>query len=329
MLAVINLLTGDFLINTQSEESLDKILLPGKPFDRQLVAAEFEPVKPHWASQSGCDSEGLWVEFEQLGNTYRVYFPQWEGELGYDNAGLYSDLIIKGIIQRCRWLPPGIFVMGSPSSEKKRHDSETQHQVTLTQGFWLADSACTQALWKAVMGDNPAFFTTNENNPVEQVSWDDVQNFIKKLNILIPGLGIQLPTEAQWEYACRAGTATPFSFGETITSEQVNYDGNVPYADGKKNGCREKTVEVKSLPANSWGLYEMHGNVWEWCVDWYDDFSVIPVIDPLGSDTGSSRVLRGGSWSNYGWRTRSANRGWYAPVNRDNYIGFRFVVGQA
>ena len=329
MLAVINLLTGDFLINTKSEESLDKILLPGKPIGRQLVEAEFDLIKPHWVSQRGRDSEGLWLEFEQLGNTCRVYLPQWDGELGYDKVGLYSDIIIKDITQRCRWIPPGIFSMGSPSSEKKRHDSETQHQVTFTQGFWLADSACTQALWKAVMGDNPAFFTKNENNPVEQVSWDDVQNFIKKLNILIPGLGIQLPTEAQWEYACRAGTVTPFSFGETITPEQVNYDGNVPYADGKKGGCREKTVEVKSLPANSWGLYEMHGNVWEWCADWYDDFSVIPVIDPPGSDTGSSRVLRGGSWSNYGWRTRSANRGWYAPVNRDNYIGFRFVVGQA
>jgi hypothetical protein len=226
MLADMNLLTGDFLINTKSEELLGKILLPPKPLDRQLVEAEFEPIKPYWAAQSGRDSEGL-----------------------------YSDLIIKGITQRCRWLPPGIFNMGSPSYEKNRHDSETQHQVTLTQGFWLADTTCTQALWKAVMGDNPAFFTENANNPVEQVSWDDVLNFIKQLNILIPGLGAQLPTEAQWEYACRAGTVTPFSFGENITPEQVNYDDNVPYAEGKKGWCREKTVAVKSLPANPWGLF--------------------------------------------------------------------------
>ena len=114
-------------------------------------------------------------------------------------------------------------------------------------------------------------------------------------------MGAQLPTEAQWEYACRAGTVTPFSFGETITPERVNYDGTMPYAEGKKGGCQEKTVAVKALPANPWGLYEMHGNVWEWCADWYDDLSVMPIIDPLGSDTGSSRVLRGGSWSNYGW----------------------------
>ena len=286
-----------------------------------------EPDNPSWASHSGHDSKGLWVEFEQLGNSCRVYLPKWAGKLEHDKIGLFTDLAIKGVAQRCRWIPSGVFCMGSPSSEKERHDNEIQHQVTLSQGFWLADTACTQALWMAVMGDNPAFFTENENNPVEQVSWDDVRNFIKQLNILTSGLGAQLPTEAQWEYACRAGTATPFSFGETITPDQVNYDGNIPYANEKKGRCREKTVAVKSLPANPWGLYEMHGNVWEWCSDWFDDFFDKPIIDPIGSDTGSSRVLRGGSWSNHGWRTRSANRGWYAPVNRDNYIGFRFVVG--
>ena len=288
-----------------------------------------ELISPGWATQVGRDPEGIWVEFEQRGKTWRIYKPEWAGKLDHDHYGLFTDLTIKAVTQRYRWIPPGVFCMGSPLSEKERHDNENQHEVTLSNGFWLADTACTQALWKAVMGDNPAFFTENENNPVEQVSWDDVQNFIKKLNILIPGLGAQLPTEAQWEYACRAGTTTPFSFGETITSEQVNYDGNVPYANRKKSGCRERTVAVRSLPANPWGLYEMHGNVWEWCADWYDDYPTMPVSDPTGSETGSCRVLRGGSWSNHGWRTRSANRGWYAPVNRDNYIGFRIVVGQA
>ena len=251
------------------------------------------------------------------------------GELDHDNIGLFTDLVIKGITQRCRWMPPGTFRMGSPTSEKERYYNETQHQVTLTQGYWLADTACTQALWQAVMGENPSCFRDNENNPVEMVSWNDVQKFIKQLNRLIPGLAAQLPTEAQWEYACRAGTITPFSFGNNITPEQVNYDGNTPYADGKKGLYRMETVPVKSLPASPWGLYEMHGNVWEWCADWYDDYPETPVNDPSGSETGSSRVLRGGSWSNYGWRTRSANRGWYTPVNLDYYIGFRFVLGQA
>lgn len=288
-----------------------------------------ELINPDWASQVGLDPEGSWVEFEQLGKTWRVYRPEWAAELDHGTYGLFTDLTLKAVTQRYRWIPPGVFYMGSPLSEKERHDNENQHQVTISKGFWLADTVCTQALWKTVVGDNPAFFTENENNPVEQVSWDDVQNFIKKLNILIPGLGAQLPTEAQWEYACRAGTTTPFSFGENITPELVNYDSNRPYAEGKKGGCRERTVAVKSLPANPWGLYEMHGNVWEWCSDWYDDYPTMPVSDPTGSETGSCRVLRGGSWSNHGWRTRSANRGWYAPVNRDNYIGFRIVVGQA
>ena len=322
---LLNLLTGDFRIDINFEDLLDTALLPAGSRDRHMLNTE--PDNPSWASDGGLDSKGLWVEFEQLGNTCRAYLPKWAGKLEHDKIGLFTDLAIKGVTQRCRWIPPGIFWMGSPSSEKERHDNEIQHQVTLSQGFWLADTVCTQALWKAVMGDNPAFFTENENNPVEQVSWDDVRNFIKQLNILTSGLDAQLPTEAQWEYACRSGTATPFSFGETITPDQVNFDGNIPYASGKKGRCREKTVAVKSLPANPWGLYEMHGNVWEWCADWYDDFFEMPIIDPIGSDTGSSRVLRGGSWSNHGWRTRSANRGWYAPVNRDNYIGFRFVVG--
>ena len=290
---------------------------------------KFWLAKPDWATCIGRDSNGLWIEFEQHSKIWRVYWPEWGGKLDHDNIGLFTDLIIKGITQRCRWIPPGTFRMGSPTSEKERYDNESQHQATLTHGYWLADTACTQALWHAVMGTNPAFFLDNENNPVEQVSWDDVQIFIKKLNTQIPGLAAQLPTEAQWEYACRAGTTTPFSFGKNITPEQVNYDGNHPYAEGKKGVYRGTTVPVKSLPTNPWGLYEMHGNVWEWCADWYDDYPETPVTDPTGSETGSSRVLRGGSWSNFGWRTRSANRGLYAPVNRDNYIGFRFAPGQA
>lgn len=286
-------------------------------------------IKPAWASHIGLDSEGLWVEFDLLGKTRRVHKPQWASEFQHDQAGLYADALIKGLTQRFRWIPPGNFDMGSPLSEKERQDNENQHQVSLTRGFWLADTACTQALWRAVMGNNPAFFTDNKNNPVEQISWDDVQIFIRQLNTLAPGLNAQLPTEAQWEYACRAGTTTPFSFGENITPDLANYDGNAPYVGGKKEGCREKTIAVKSLPANPWGLYEMHGNVWEWCADWYDDHPATPATtDPAGSETGSSRVLRGGSWSNRGWRLRSANRGWYAPVNRDNYIGFRFTAGQ-
>lgn len=257
--------------------------------------------------------------------------PAWAKTMGDDGYGRYADVDVKGVIQRFRWITPGKFLMGSPPSEKERQDNETQHEVTLTQGFWLADTACTQALWKTVMGNNPSHFTSifrnTANNPVEQVSWDDVQGFIRTLNGMVSGLKAQLPTEAQWEYACRAGTTTPFSFGENITHEQVNYDGNYPYAGGQKGLYREKIVPVKSLPLNPWGLYEMHGNVWEWCRDWYGSYPAEPVRNPESSQTDALRVVRGGSWSNSGRNVRSAIRFRGAPDGRDDRIGFRLALG--
>ncbi len=261
-----------------------------------------------------------------------------ENSIGFDDYGLYADLTLLGITQRFRWLEPGQFLMGSPADELEREwagisgweGSETQHQVTLSQGFWLADTTVTQAFWQAVMGNNPSNFKDDPNNPVEQVSWQDAQEFISKLNSYFPGLQSQLPSEAQWEYACRAGTTTPFSFGENITPEQVNYNGNYPYADGKKGLYREKTIAVKSLPANPWGLYEMHGNVWEWCQDvWRQEISAGPVIDPLytDDDEAAPRVIRGGSWYYYGWLMRSAIRFRNTPVNRGNNLGFRLALG--
>ncbi len=172
-------------------------------------------------------------------------------------------------------------------------------------------------------------FKDNPHNPVEQVSWDDTQHFIAELNQRIAGLQARLPTEAEWEYACRAGTTTPFSFGENITPEQVNYDGEYPYAGGEKGLNRERTVPVGSLPPNPWGLYEMHGNVWEWCEDWYGEYPNEPQIDPHGPEEGVYRVLRGGSWIGYGRYARSAHRHRYGPDYRYDYIGFRLALGQA
>jgi formylglycine-generating enzyme len=155
-----------------------------------------------------------------------------------------------------------------------------------------------------------------------------VQGFVARLNRLVPGLEVRLPTEAQWEYACRAGKTTPFSFGENITPEQVNYNGEYPYAGGKKGLNRGKTVPVKSLPSNPWGLYEMHGNVWEWCADWFGDYPAGSVVDPDGPSSGTYRVLRGSSWIRRGRFARSAYRHWYEPDNRDYSIGFRLSLGQ-
>ena len=255
--------------------------------------------------------------------------PAWADSFGRDQYGLYADLNIKGITQRFRWINPGTFLMGSPESEPERiAKHEVQHPVTLTQGFWLADTTVTQALWQVVMGNNPSRFKNDSNNPVEQVNWNDSQGFLKRLNALITGLPAKLPTEAQWEYACRAGTTSPFSFGNNITPKKVNYNGNYPYADGKKGLNRQKTVPVKSLPANPWGLYEMHGNVWEWCQDgWQPEMSAEPTVDPEGLDAGTARVLRGGSWFDNGGHCRSADRYRHDPADRINGIGFRLSLG--
>ena len=233
------------------------------------------------------------------------------------------------VTQRLRWIEPGVFLMGSPESEAGRYENEgPQHEVTISHGFWLFDTPCTQALWETVMdGENPSSFKSPDR-PVERVSWDDVQQFLKRINALVPGLELVLPTEAQWEYACRAGTTTPFSFGGNITPEQVNYNGNYPYSDGERGVYRQKTVPVASLPANPWGLYEMHGNVWEWCADGHRTYTADGVTDPVGL-AGLYRVLRGGAWYDDARLVRCAYRFALDPGSRDFSFGFRCARVQA
>ncbi len=283
-----------------------------------------EAVNPHIQSIQKLQAS---TESNILTNiTSDIAIPQWASHSGEDQYGLYADLDVNGVIQRSRLIRAGTFWMGSPQDEVDRLDRETRHQVTLTKGYWLADSACSQALWQQVMGSNPSNFKA-KNNPVEQVSWDDIQDFCQALNNQVAGLNACLPTEAEWEYACRAGTQTPFPFGENITPEQVNYNGNYPYAKAEKGLYREKTGELKSLPANPWGLYEMHGNVCEWCQDYYGAYSEDKAIDPTGVSRGTHRVLRGGGWIFHGQHVRSAYRHNLTPDYRRNNIGFRFSLG--
>ena len=265
------------------------------------------PFPPPFASAWGDDGHGLWAAVEL----------SCDGESG-------------PLVQRLRWIEPGTFLMGSPEDEPERSDDEgPRHAVTLTRGFWLADSACTQALWQAVMGTDPSSFKGDPQRPVEQVSWHEVQKFLRKLESLVPGCEAALPTEAQWEYACRAGTDTPFSFGTQITPEQVNYHGDYPYAGGEKGLARGETVAVKTLPANAWGLYEMHGNVWEWCADGLRDYDGQAEDDPQGPVLEGSNgrfAVRGGSWvSGAGW-ARSAYRGAARPDFPHNFLGFRLCL---
>ena len=267
---------------------------------------------------------------EQRSFWERAEPPTFANAWGVDEFGAWFEFSIDGpdgpVTQRMRWIEPGRFLMGSPDKEKGRdEDKGPQHEVTIGKGYWLFDTACTQALWTAVMGSNPSQFK-GEDRPVEQVSWNDANKFIEKLNARIPGLNLSLPSEAQWEYACRAGTTTPFSFGEDITPDQVNYDGNYPYRKGTKGLFRRETVAAGSLPANPWGLYDMHGNVWEWCADaWHGNYEGAPSNGSVweSEDRAARRVLRGGSWDGSAQRVRSAYRSRNVPDDRFNIIGFR------
>lgn len=266
--------------------------------------------------------------FEVISDYERLYFaswqrPAWADVLGRDQYGLFMDLVFKNIPQRFRYIPPQTFLMGSPEDEEGRISNETQHSVTLTQGYWLADTTVTQALWQAVMGKNPSHFQ-GEQLPVEQVSWEDAHAFIQALSQAFPALIIRLPTEAEWECACRAGTTTAFAFGgkAELNLGRVNYSGTWDEWD-----VGSETEPVKSYPPNAWGLYEMHGNVWEWCEDWYaSDYGAEPQADPRGAGSGD-RVLRGGSWYDDGQNLRSAFRSNYTPDYRSRIIGFRLALG--
>ena len=250
----------------------------------------------------------------------------WADARGVDEIGPWADFSLGGVTQRMRWIWPGEFTMGSPEGEVDRIDNETLHPVLLTTGYWLAETACTQALWEAVMGQNPSRFSGAER-PVEQVSWEDVMGFLARLAERRPGLAPRLPTEAEWEHACRGGRDTPFGLGANLTTDQVNYDGDYPYAGAPKGQNRGETVPVKQLAANDWGLYQMHGNVWEWCSDCYGDYGDGLAIDHRGAATGVQRVCRGGSWIYRAERCRSAQRVDRQPDERNHNLGFRLARG--
>ncbi|MBN1837268.1 MAG: formylglycine-generating enzyme family protein [Spirochaetales bacterium] len=220
-----------------------------------------------------------------------------------------------GVVMEFVRIEPGTFVMGSPDGEEGRDNDEgPQTRVTLTKPFYLGKYEVTQAQWEAVMGSNPSQFKQGGRYPVEQVSWDDCQEFIKRLNARHPGRGFRLPTEAEWEYACRAGTAGA-RYG--ALNGVAWYDGN--------SGSATHPVGEKS--ANAWGLHDMLGNVWEWCGDWYAD--TLPggsVTDPVGPGSGSFRVLRGGSWINVAGVYRAALRGTLDPGDRYFNLGLRLAI---
>ena len=207
-------------------------------------------------------------------------------------------------------IPAGKFMMGSPESVVGRKDNEMHHEVTLTKPFYIGKYEVTQEQWQAVMGNNPSF-SKGAKLPVNKLSWNDCQQFIKKINSKTKS-GYRLPTEAEWEYACRAGTVTAYSYGDNITKSDANFDGSI--------------VKVGGYKPNTFGLYDMHGNVWEWCEDWYGDYPAGSVTDPKGPGTGISRVLRGESYLERKSIARSSLRHSDTPTGRYyGNVGFRLV----
>ena len=228
-------------------------------------------------------------------------------------------------------IPGGTFKMGSPKDEPNRRKKEMEHQVTIRQAFYMQTTEVTVKQWRAVMGKRFFFKKKGTDHmPVVKVSWQDCIDFIEKLNALNEGV-YRLPTEAEWEYACRAGTTLAYAWGKTIDCKDAMYGNNTLKMDVCENYVKSKGLPtdqpapVRSYKPNVWGLYDMGGNVWEWCRDWYGPYGKEAVVDPRGPGSGIDRVRRGGSWYGPGSRCRCANRNLSNPANRYQTTGFRLV----
>lgn len=247
-------------------------------------------------------------------------FPEpWATAYGQDRYGLWQSLDIDDVELRMRWIPPGAFLMGDDTDFSNK-DEQPVTQIRIEYGFWMAETVTTQALWQAIMNNNPSDFKKSEVHrqlPVESISYVDIQEFLLRLHS-ISGVNFILPSEAQWEYACRAGTIYQYWWGNGINSKQANYGRDLD---------EKGTVNVLEYKANPWGLFQMHGNVWEFCADVWNsnhkgaDRKGLPRYGPIDAP----RVCRGGSWINRGSALRSASRNSYRDGNRR--LGFRLARG--
>ena len=222
---------------------------------------------------------------------------------------------------------PGSFMMGSTEGESGRNDDEYLHRVTISQLFYISQHEVTQAEWGRVMRTNPSRFTGCEKCPVEQVDFYQVNEFLSRLNAGNTAVRFRLPTEAEWEYACRAGSRTAFGTGEQLSTSQANVDTRYARAGSEDGAAYEKTLPVGRFAANKWGIRDMHGNVWEWTNDWYGPYDPRQEIDPRGSETGTRKVIRGGSWRFDANSARCGLRYTHAPQDKGDSLGFR-VVGE-
>ncbi|MDO5553930.1 MAG: formylglycine-generating enzyme family protein [Planctomycetia bacterium] len=230
------------------------------------------------------------------------------------NAGARGVLTWDGLEYAFRWCPAGSFIMGSPESETGRDEAEVLHKVNLTQGFWILETEVTQEMYQSVMGVNPSAFR-GVNMPVDTISWEEATRFCEELSSRV-GAKITLPTESQWEYAARAGTTGPWS-GELAALAW--------YGEATESGSSHAVAGKKP---NAWGIYDMHGNLWEWCRDRWTDYTGEEVTDPQGSSDGYDgvRVDRGGCWDSSAEYCRSAYRGVYERNRKSRFVGFRVVT---
>lgn len=278
------------------------LLLDGAVLPADVHGLTDQPALRLTTTESSLYAHGLGCLLASLQPLVLAHRPVWASAAGHDAWGHWAELTVSGVSQRLRWMSAGDFVMGSPVHEAGRKQDEVQRPVSLDAPFWLADTACSQAFWQAVTGQQPGWFKGAEL-PVEQVSWDAVTaRFLPEVNRRVPGLNALLPTEMQWEYACRAGTATAYHWG----------DAPIPPGRAQHEACEPRqTVPVKSFEPNAWGLYQMHGNVMEWCAE---------------GGRGDDRVARGGSWSGPARTLRSACRIERSRTSARNDLGFRFAA---
>jgi formylglycine-generating enzyme len=234
-------------------------------------------------------------------------------------------------------VPDGKFQMGSPAAEPGHRANEAPvHEVVIGKPFYLGVHLVTQSVYQKVTGKNPARFNAanggGPEHPVESVSWDDAVAFCRRLSDRpeerAAGRSYRLPTEAEWEYACRAGSSEPFAFGANFGAPQGNFDTGYPFGEADPAPGVGRTTPVTKYPASAWGLHDTHGNTWEWCSDWYGEsyYSTLPLRDPPGPTTGKYRVLRGGGWKNQATACRAAYRNALAPHQKDSATGFRVVL---
>jgi len=266
-----------------------------------------------------------WLPTEQLARAWQHYCLQEDASFREGAIGIRfpHGRFINSIGMLMVAIPAGSFLRGSPSDEDRRENDEVQHEVRISRGFYMGATEVTQAEWQTVMGTNPAAYKA-DTGPVHLIDWNDARRFCEKLSEL-DGRSYRLPTEAEWEYACRANTSTPFHHGWSTDTDQANYRGDVGYGGGAPGINRRKTIPVGQFPPNDWGLQDMHGNVFEWCSDWYAAYPDGPVTDPKGPAAGTARVFRGGSFYNLPHLTRSAFRGLSAPSYSSRLVGVRVV----